>query len=76
MQNFHYREFGRATFITRVKSPRSFSREIECSGFNAQYALAIVTLVFNAFRIAVIGKIKVIRRVFFFLLFLRARDSG
>lgn len=31
IQSFHYREFGRATFITRVKSPRSFSREIERS---------------------------------------------
>lgn len=32
IQSFHYREFGRATFIMYVKSPRSFSREIERSG--------------------------------------------
>jgi len=62
IQNFHYQEFGQATFITRVKSLRSFSREIERSDLmcNMQSLLS-----FNAFRITGIEKIKVIRYVFF-----------
>jgi len=69
IQSFHYQEFGRATFITRVKSPRSFSREIERSDlmYNMQSLLS-----FNTFRITGIEEIKVIRCVFF----CDTRDSG
>jgi len=68
IQSFH-QEFGRAIFITRIKLPRSFSREIECSDLMCNMQSL---LLFNAFRITGIEKIKVIRCVFF----CDTRDSG
>lgn len=64
-RTFITREFGRATFITRVKSPRSFSREIERSGLTRNMHSQSLLLRLTRFELPSSGKLRPLGTYFF-----------